>query len=660
MPADLLAPIQERAEGNPLYAEEFVRLLRDRDLLVEADGSVALKPGAELPVPEPIGALIAARLDTLSPGRKAMLFDAAVVGKVFWAGAVAAMGGRDVHEVTEAMHELARKELVRPARRSSMAGEMEYAFWHVLTRDVCYAALPRASRSARHVAAAVWMEGKAGRRVEDIAEVLAHHYATAVELSRAAGRLEQATELEKPALRYLILAGEKAMSLDIATAVVTLERALELAPTGHPDRARLLGLLGVAERANGDIAAALAHMEQAIELSMASGDRDAADETGLDVQKLLHAAGDRRAGSGIDLIIERREREGPSELLAEAYSTKQFYDTSQPWADRALAIAEQLDLPAVRQDALNMRGLARANRGDPGGIDDLRTSLSLALGQHRTRPAQAAYINLAWSLVPHDLVAAREVEDAGVAFDRSRGTHSSHVNAIRQWALLGLGRWDELLEVGDALVASATPLGDRWTVRYAAAPMAIVLSRRGMARAALDICRASSDDALETRGLFALAVGAPRLLGETADAERMLADAVATWEHGSDGFYGCDVAREAVTLHRPDALERLMSFPERGMASAVHARTTWRAIDAESRGHPGDALELYRVAATGWRSFGDPYELAYALLGAARCQATLGGSGAAAPDLDEARGIFERLGAAPALAETDVLLAMAT
>ena len=115
-----------------------------------------------------------------------MLADAAVVGKVFWGGAVAEMGDRDVAAVAAAMRELTRKELIRPARHSSMAGEAEYAFWHVLARDVAYAQLPRPSRAARHMAAAKWLEAKAGERVEDIAEVLAHHWATALELSRAA------------------------------------------------------------------------------------------------------------------------------------------------------------------------------------------------------------------------------------------------------------------------------------------------------------------------------------------------------------------------------------------------------------------------------------------------------------------------------------------
>ena len=70
------------------------------------------------------------------------------------------MGERDLDVVTGMLRELSRKELVRPARQSSMAGEAEYAFGHILARDVAYNQLPRASRAARHVAAAAWIESK--------------------------------------------------------------------------------------------------------------------------------------------------------------------------------------------------------------------------------------------------------------------------------------------------------------------------------------------------------------------------------------------------------------------------------------------------------------------------------------------------------------------
>jgi class 3 adenylate cyclase len=116
LPAETQQAILARAGGNPLYAEEFVRLLLDRgDFAGEAE------------VPDSVQALIAARLDTLSPERKKLLQDAAVLGKVFWAGALAEMAGREAGEIELALHELSRKELVRRARTSSMEGRASTA-----------------------------------------------------------------------------------------------------------------------------------------------------------------------------------------------------------------------------------------------------------------------------------------------------------------------------------------------------------------------------------------------------------------------------------------------------------------------------------------------------------------------------------------------------
>jgi predicted ATPase len=80
--------------------------------------------------------VIAARLDTLPAERKALLHDAAVMGTVFWAGALAYMSGLDVRSVEEGLRTVTRKELLRPVRSSSVKGEAEYAFRHLLIRDV--------------------------------------------------------------------------------------------------------------------------------------------------------------------------------------------------------------------------------------------------------------------------------------------------------------------------------------------------------------------------------------------------------------------------------------------------------------------------------------------------------------------------------------------
>jgi class 3 adenylate cyclase len=181
---DLQRAILERAEGNPLYAEEFVRLLADRGSELQTGGNAA--PG----LPDSVQALIAARLDTLDPERKSLLQDAAVIGKVFWVGALTEINGRERSGVELSLHELVRKELVRPSRTTSMQGESEYTFWHLLIRDVAYGQIPRAERARRHRSAAAWIERQAGGRVEDVAEVLAHHYLQALELVEATGEAE--------------------------------------------------------------------------------------------------------------------------------------------------------------------------------------------------------------------------------------------------------------------------------------------------------------------------------------------------------------------------------------------------------------------------------------------------------------------------------------
>ena len=183
LPAETQRALLERAGGNPLYAEEFVRLLADRGQLDEA-----------VEVPDSVQALIAARLDTLSPraqepapGRRR--------GRQGVLGGRAGRDGRSRPARGRAGAARARRARSSCAARrtSSMRDEAEYGFWHLLVRDVCYAQIPRAARAARHRAAAAWLERQAGERAEDLADVLAYHYLSALELvarrrpSRAGG-----------------------------------------------------------------------------------------------------------------------------------------------------------------------------------------------------------------------------------------------------------------------------------------------------------------------------------------------------------------------------------------------------------------------------------------------------------------------------------------
>ena len=126
-------------------------------------------------MPASVQAVIAARLDGLPAAQKSILGNAAVVGEVFWDGAVAEVSHRERDSCECDAAELVGKRLVRRVRASSMAGESEFAFAHVLARDVAYGQLPRAVRARQHASVVAWLEDTASVRLDDLAEVIADH-----------------------------------------------------------------------------------------------------------------------------------------------------------------------------------------------------------------------------------------------------------------------------------------------------------------------------------------------------------------------------------------------------------------------------------------------------------------------------------------------------
>src|SRR6478735_436206 len=207
--ADAQQAVLRRAEGNPLYAEEYARMLAEHD-------------GGDLQLPETVQGLIAARIDGLAPEDKALLQDASVIGKVFWPSALSGAEER-------ILHGLERKEFVRRDRRSSIAGETQYAFLHALVRDVAYGQIPRAERAGKHRRAAEWLASLAGDRAEDHAEMLAHHYHEALTLSKAAGL--DTSALREPARKAFAQAAERAYGLNAyLTAIQLGNEALALTP----------------------------------------------------------------------------------------------------------------------------------------------------------------------------------------------------------------------------------------------------------------------------------------------------------------------------------------------------------------------------------------------------------------------------------------------
>ncbi|MGC4805718.1 ATP-binding protein [Micromonospora sp. DT233] len=224
-------PLIEFADGNPLYAQEYARMLLDGGLF---DASGRTDPAAVREMPRTVQAVIANRLDLLDPADRVVLQVAAVVGVQFWPAAVAAALDRPRDWVERALGRLHRRDLVHEQPGSTMPGQSEYRFRHILVREVCYQRLPRAERVLRHQRTADWLEQVTGDRRQDLVEVLANHRWAAHEIARTIG-LDTAP-YAPPARAALHRAARRAYGLHaLDTAATLVARALAL--PGGPDPA---------------------------------------------------------------------------------------------------------------------------------------------------------------------------------------------------------------------------------------------------------------------------------------------------------------------------------------------------------------------------------------------------------------------------------------
>jgi predicted ATPase/class 3 adenylate cyclase len=674
LPAALQQPVLDRAGGNPLYAEEFVRLLKDRGLLVRKGSSWDLREDADVPLPDSVQALIAARLDTLPADTKSLLADAAVIGRVFWAGAVAEMGDRNVDGVVATLRELSRKELVRPSRRSSLEGEAEYAFWHVLARDVAYAQLPRAARASRHVAAARWIESKAPQRVEDLADVLAYHYVTALDLARAGGHDDDATELQEPALRFLAMAGERAIGLDTTAAMNHLEAALKLLSEDHPGRGHALSLFGEAALHAGRYGEAAAALEEAIAAFRSAGETGAAASAMNTLSNVAQTLGEPRAWSLASEALELLEPLGPSAelvaVLTEIAANEALqgeYAAAIRDANRAVDLAQDLGLARPAR-ALGYLALALAERGDPSAIERFEEAIALASEAGQGREVALLHNNFGVTLVNfRGPAAALEILHEGTRFAEGIGNTelTDGLDASIAFTVIDAGRPGEAITLASSMEERLATIGDVFDLHACRSARIRALALMGRAAEASDVldpvearARAAEDTNAIAAGLGAVAL-ARSALGQPGAAIALLDELASAQNMKKDVYYLMMLpafVREAIRLGEAALAESLASGPDLISPLSQHARVAASAIIAEARGDLEDAAETYADAAERWERFTVAPEQAFALLGRGRCLVELARPSDAEPVLREAREIFDTIGAAPALAETDELL----
>jgi predicted ATPase len=549
----------ERAEGNPLYAEEFARL--------------AAEPNRAEVLPETVQGVIAARLDALSGDEKTVLQNAAVIGKVFWTGGAEALTGMPRWTLEELLHALERKEFVRGQRRSSVAGESEYAFRHVLIRDVAYGQLPRQARAVKHEAAAAWLE--AFGRPEDHAELLAHHYVAALELSKAAGRVTDG--LAQRARSSLIDAGERAVAVTaFAVAAAHYERALELLPADESHRPLILFARAEALHAIGDPRQVQA-LQVAKEALLEIGDEAHAAE----VEAMLAAAawfhGQRVESAAhleqaLALVRESKSDSASARVLTEVARQRLVaweLEDAIALGREALVFAERTGLEELRAHCLITIGTARGQAGDACGIAEVEEGLSLALATNSLATALRAQNNLAILVIglQNDVGRSRTLVEEALELAERIGDreHARFLQAQLAGWQVGTGEWDAALEALDGFIAECEAGHEHMKETNARVIRARIRAARDDVDGALeDIERAlvhsrQTESAEEHCETLAECIELHARLGRLDDA-KSLAEELVTVGSGTDrGFFWPEFALVAEELGFLDVMRRKLA-----------------------------------------------------------------------------------------------------
>ena len=278
----------DNAGGNPLFLEETVRMLREQGL-IDLERWTSDEIG-ELPVPTSVQGLISSRLDRLARGEKQLAHHAAVIGPVFWAGAVVHLGvrnGTQPDDPRPGLGELERRDFVAHQAVSTVAGEDEYAFMHILMRDVAYGQVPKGRRAQLHLRFSDWVTVVRGKG-DEFVEIVAWHLEQACGLSREVARspIEPPIRQAADALAKAASRAERREGLREANRYYT--RALDVLRDEHTElqvelrlrRADILMMLGELQEASEELeevaeaAPALGRADIECEASLLLGDID--------------------------------------------------------------------------------------------------------------------------------------------------------------------------------------------------------------------------------------------------------------------------------------------------------------------------------------------------------------------------------------------------
>jgi class 3 adenylate cyclase/predicted ATPase len=648
--------VLDRADGVPLYAVETVRMLVN-------DGRLALEDGVYRPtgdlsaldVPETLRALVASRLDALEGDDRGLLQSAAVLGHTFSAEALATITDVLAADLEPRLRALVRREMLVLQADARSPERGQYAFSQELLREVAYETLAREDRRKRHLAAARYFESL---DADELAGALAAQYQAAHRNARPGPEADALAIQARLALRA---AADRAMSLGSTEQAQRLyEAALELA-SDPADEAELLTSAARAAVRASHAAAGRQALERAVALYREMDRRSdmARAYAGL-VDATLHDGWQLEAARTVardaaqeldDLGIDQGLAELLGQLARIEMLIQEDFGVAIAVADRALAMAERLDLPALVADVLITRGTALSSSGRGlEGLGAIEAGRRLAQAEGLLNVECRALLNMSGPLADRDPRAMLEASSRALELARQIGDRAGVSMATNNMAESArqIGDWDKVIAElrYEAEASSGEEL--QW-IRNALAPM---LANRGEDTTAivnplLEYVRAQAATGepawQETEDALLGALDLPA--GRYGDAARRLRVAAEADPFNASLGFG-EVAFAAVLDHdleaAASALAGMESTGSHGRIVKLEKRRTAAGI-AALEGRRDEALASFLTVMADYRAMDLPFPVARTgLMMAALLDHSQPEVRAAA---EEARAVFERLGA---------------
>ena len=477
-PPELRDLLLERSGGNPFFLEELVALLGDD-----------VRP-SELPAT--LRGLVSARLDALSPRERAVLEDAAVIGREGWRATVVAMAQQRGDEDGDGLLDrLGAKDLLS----FDTGPRPTFEFRSELIREVAYETLTKAERARRHAAVAARFELrlKQTEREDEYLDQLAHHYGMAAELAAEVGTVDGIPDdITKRALSAIERAAIRAKQRELPrTSLRLLDLAMRLLPRDDTTYRRLVLL----ERAKAktslrDLAGARVDLVEGLAIAEQVGDE-------CDVAKALVIRGE----------IEQKE----SDL-----------DASERTLTDAITRLAELDSPHLLGEALRQRGMTRLFLGRAAEADaDVEEALAVARSVGARQEEAWALWSLAWNAFAQSRLVDAEarLEDAMALFSEIGDWGAvSWARGLLGWVRFFQGRRAEAEALALAVTTKARDEVDKWALGMMLTLLAGVRMWDGRTDEAIEPSR-------EALALFQELDDTPRVVQAAAGLARTLAAA---------------------------------------------------------------------------------------------------------------------------------------